>query len=193
MDGVSCRAGCACHRAAGGTRGFCKLPDTAAAAANPEVGDDGQQQTPEDDDGPEKHVLGQVGSNVGVQVKTDDRFGQLKSDPEGAKLAIIFTCTVCETRASKVFHKSSYEKGLVIVTCPGCSNHHLIADHLGWFADPGEPRTIEEIMAEKGADVKRIAEGGTTEVFLEDIHPDAGKAAAGAAAGALPPPDSRGY
>ena len=37
----------------------------------------------------------------------------------------------------KTFNKSSYERGMVLVTCPGCLSRHLIADHLGWFGDKG--------------------------------------------------------
>ena len=41
-------------------------------------------------------------------------------------------CTVCDTRATKTFTKHSYEKGVVLIICPGCKNKHLIADNLGW-------------------------------------------------------------
>ncbi|KAL5069463.1 hypothetical protein RYX36_020350 [Vicia faba] len=67
-------------------------------------------------------------------------------------LAMIFTCKVCETRSIKTVCRESYEKGVVVARCGGCNNLHLIADHLGWF---GEPGSIEDFLATRGEEVRR--------------------------------------
>ncbi|GAA6049135.1 hypothetical protein JCM3770_003903 [Rhodotorula araucariae] len=91
------------------------------------------------------------------------------------RLRITFTCTAslatdlepdrrqCGHRSSHEFSKRSYDRGVVIVQCPGCSNRHLIADHLHWFSttpSPSHPtgqpfgaeraRTVEDLLREKG-------------------------------------------
>lgn len=42
-----------------------------------------------------------------------------------------FTCRVCKDRSSHRISKQGYHKGTILITCPGCKNRHLIADHLG--------------------------------------------------------------
>lgn len=79
-----------------------------------------------------------------------------KNDGVLHRLHMVFTCTKCETRAVKSFTKNAYEKGVVIVICPGCDARHLIADNLGWF---GEDRNIEEVLAKRGESVVRITDG----------------------------------
>lgn len=80
-------------------------------------------------------------------------------------LAMIFTCKVCETRSVKTVCRESYEKGVVVARCGGCNNLHLIADHLGWF---GEPGSVEDFLAARGEEVER-GTIDTLSLTLEDI------------------------
>ena len=50
-----------------------------------------------------------------------------------------------------------------MVTCPGCHNRHLIADHLKIFND--EHITIEDIMKAQGETVSQTTE----DLVFEDI------------------------
>ncbi|RVW84299.1 DNL-type zinc finger protein [Vitis vinifera] len=80
-------------------------------------------------------------------------------------LAMIFTCKVCETRSVKTACRESYERGVVVVRCDGCSNLHLIADRLGWF---GEPGSIEDFLDARGEEVKK-GSADTLNLTLEDL------------------------
>ena len=65
---------------------------------------------------------------------------------------MVYTCTVCNTRAVKSISKHAYHHGVVLVRCPGCQNLHLIADRMGWFEE--ESWDVEKLMQERGDRVK---------------------------------------
>jgi|UPI000581AEC3 hypothetical protein len=85
----------------------------------------------------------------------------------GRKLAIVFTCTVCNTRSAKQFSEQAYNRGVVIVRCPGCQNLHLIADRLGYF-DEGE-FDLNSIAETAGEQIKTFTDGNILEMSLEDV------------------------
>lgn len=43
---------------------------------------------------------------------------------------LTFTCRPCGNRSTHTVSKQAYHKGTVLIQCPGCTNRHLIADHL---------------------------------------------------------------
>ncbi|XP_022138898.1 uncharacterized protein LOC111009963 [Momordica charantia] len=120
--------------------------------ANPAVAEDSKDN--------EDNKLQPVSDSIDPldQEKNDDSaavkysvISNLKMSPRH-DLAMIFTCKVCETRSIKTVCRSSYEKGVVVARCGGCNNLHLIADHLGWF---GEPGSIEDFLAARGEEVRK--------------------------------------
>lgn len=59
-----------------------------------------------------------------TQPQTQKTQTQTLTQPDEPRLSLTFTCTVpqCETRSTHEFTKRSYERGIVIVQCPGCKN-----------------------------------------------------------------------
>jgi len=95
---------------------------------------------------------------------------QLSFEPPAPRLQMTFTCTVenCGKRSTHQFTKQAYEKGIVLIQCPGCHNRHLIADHLGWFkesTEEGKLRTVEDLLRARGESVTRgrLDAGGVVE------------------------------
>ena len=102
----------------------------------------------------EKTQLFDAAKKIGQNIPLAN-IGQLKQ----RKLALGYTCKVCNTRNTKLISKQAYEKGVVLVKCEGCANHHLIADNLGWWSELSAQgiHNIEDILATKGESVRRIA------------------------------------
>eukprot|EP00816_Leptocylindrus_hargravesii_P004701 CAMPEP_0196820174 /NCGR_PEP_ID=MMETSP1362-20130617/74032_1 /TAXON_ID=163516 /ORGANISM="Leptocylindrus danicus, Strain CCMP1856" /LENGTH=126 /DNA_ID=CAMNT_0042198949 /DNA_START=233 /DNA_END=613 /DNA_ORIENTATION=+ len=94
------------------------------------------------------------------------------SEKGGKKLAIIYTCKVCETRSAKKFTEQAHRNGLVMVRCPGCQNLHLIADNLGVFEDTSW--NIESYLEQMGDRVVAVTDDNVLELTMRDVLGDKG-------------------
>ncbi|KAL1922234.1 uncharacterized protein VTP21DRAFT_9773 [Calcarisporiella thermophila] len=92
-----------------------------------------------------------------------------ESKPDQGRYLISFTCKVCHTRTAHTMSKQAYHNGVVLIQCPSCQNRHLIADHLGWFRDGST--TIEDLMRERGENIRRHVADGTME-WVPEVRRD---------------------
>lgn len=61
----------------------------------------------------------------------------------------------------------AYERGVVIARCSKCDVQHLISDQLGWF---GEKGNIEDILRQKGQDIRKSQANGVLALSPEDVE-----------------------
>ena len=97
---------------------------------------------------------------------SDDGTGLPGTEHGGRRLAIVFTCTVCDTRSAKKFSEQAYREGVVVVRCPGCGNDHLIADNLGFFEDDW---TLEDALRARGDAVETLDDDNLAEGVDADL------------------------
>ena len=97
---------------------------------------------------------------------SDDGNGLPGTEHGGRRLAIVFTCTVCDTRSAKKFSEHAYRHGVVVVRCPGCGNDHLIADNLGFFEDDW---TLEDMLRARGDSVETLDDDNLAEGVDADL------------------------
>ncbi|PVG04882.1 zf-DNL-domain-containing protein [Serendipita vermifera] len=115
--------------------------------------------------------------NFSRQLSTTSRLRQQTPVPDAQKdvdrrLQMTFTCTApeCGHRSTHEFSAHAYQHGIVLLTCPGCKNRHLIADHIGWFKEStqdGKLKTVEDLLRARGEEVKRgqIGKDGVIEYY----------------------------
>ena len=68
---------------------------------------------------------------------------------------------------TKTFTKKAYHTGIVIITCDGCDNKHLIADNLGWFRDTSI--NVEDLAKEKGQQAVKVLNNIKLQQILQSV------------------------
>lgn len=98
-------------------------------------------------------------------------FGNKMAFVGAETIGISFTCDAsgCGERITKSVRRRSYEKGTVLIQCPQCQKHHIIADNYGLYREmTGGRKNIEEIAKASGASCTRVG-GDTFEKSLSKL------------------------
>ena len=76
-------------------------------------------------------ISGSASAPSSVVAQSPDYSRDTEITPEKAPAyELTFTCKPCKHRSTHSITKQGYHKGTVLITCPECSNRHLISDHL---------------------------------------------------------------
>ena len=88
-----------------------------------------------------------------------------------ALMVVVYTCRVCESRSARRVSRAAYERGSVLLRCPGCRGLHVLSDHLGYFDDGAVDAAA--LLERRGEVVRRGALGGdanTLELTADDLR-----------------------
>ena len=105
---------------------------------------------------------------IEIIIRVPDRITIPGTERGDKKLAIVYTCTVCNTRSMKQFTSRAYHHGVVIIKCPTCQQQHLIADRIGYFAEAHDPDSpdhgfdLSTVAKQHGHSYKRVTDTDPT-------------------------------
>ena len=77
-----------------------------------------------------RRISGSASAPSSAVAQSPDYPSDTQITPETPAYELTFTCKPCKHRSTHRISKHGYHKGTVLITCPECSNRHLISDHL---------------------------------------------------------------
>lgn len=69
-------------------------------------------------------------SKLGVTAPTTPTAEAGEEPAQRPSYELVFTCKPCGDRSAHVVTKQAYHKGTILIRCPKCNAHHVLADHL---------------------------------------------------------------
>lgn len=78
-----------------------------------------------------RRISGSTSASASAVARSQDYPRNTQSGPEKPPAyELTFTCKPCKHRSTHRVSKQAYHKGSVLITCPECSNRHIMSDHL---------------------------------------------------------------